>query len=361
MLSEEDVNRFMAAAITEAREALERGEVAVGCVIVDKEQCSIVARAGNSTNQKHNSTWHCEFSAIETLFTLVPDGKVGANDRDSLHAFMSRYALFVTCEPCIMCATALHIVGLTDVYYGCHNEKFGGCGSVLSLHNGYGDFPPLHCREGIQADEAIQLLQAFYSSGNPNDELEEYRSILITRLEEVEISTKEDARCGNREQALLCLRKKALLRDQLSQIDTYLFQVLRIISDTEMAQVNLEVYKHLKIGAELLSNISKCMNLDDVESMQAVWQSCRDQMNDVTLALDQGNMIVDDNAIMQELELLCNDSSIPAVSVTKEISNVQTIPLQDATPISQPITSYSTPSLDEPHVMKPLLVADPSW
>ncbi|ORM42110.1 tRNA-specific adenosine deaminase [Babesia sp. Xinjiang] len=109
MLTEEDVDRFMAEAIAEARGALERGEVAVGCVVVDKEDRSIVARAGNCTNQRHNSTWHCEFSAIDTIFLLVPNGKVGSGDQESLHAFMSRYALFVTCEPCIMCATALHL------------------------------------------------------------------------------------------------------------------------------------------------------------------------------------------------------------------------------------------------------------
>ncbi|KAK1936911.1 putative cytosine deaminase [Babesia divergens] len=168
MLSREDIQRFMAAAIDEARKALENGEVAVGCIIVDKTDCSIVARAGNSTNQKHNSTWHCEFGAIETLFSMVPDGRIGCDAQDSLHEFMSRYALFVTCEPCIMCATALQIVGLTEVYYGCRNEKFGGCGSVLSLHEGYGNLAPLKCRAGLFADEAISLLQTFYSSGNPN-------------------------------------------------------------------------------------------------------------------------------------------------------------------------------------------------
>ncbi|KAK2195865.1 bifunctional Cytidine and deoxycytidylate deaminase domain/Cytidine deaminase-like [Babesia duncani] len=56
------------------------------------------------------------------------------------------HALFVTCEPCIMCACALQIIGifkafdlnynpgLCNVYYGCNNDKFGGCGSILSLH-----------------------------------------------------------------------------------------------------------------------------------------------------------------------------------------------------------------------------------
>ncbi|XP_020577986.1 tRNA-specific adenosine deaminase 2-like [Phalaenopsis equestris] len=44
--------------------------------------------------------------------------------------------LYVTCEPCIMCAAALSILGIREVYYGCANDKFGGCGSILSLHEG---------------------------------------------------------------------------------------------------------------------------------------------------------------------------------------------------------------------------------
>ena len=41
--------------------------------------------------------------------------------------------LYVSCEPCIMCAAALSQLGLTDIYYGCANDKFGGCGSIVDL------------------------------------------------------------------------------------------------------------------------------------------------------------------------------------------------------------------------------------
>ncbi len=44
--------------------------------------------------------------------------------------------LFVTCEPCIMCAAALSTLRIGRVYFGCYNDKFGGCGSILELHNG---------------------------------------------------------------------------------------------------------------------------------------------------------------------------------------------------------------------------------
>lgn len=42
--------------------------------------------------------------------------------------------LFVTCEPCIMCAAAIGKIGIKNVYFGCHNERFGGNGSILSVH-----------------------------------------------------------------------------------------------------------------------------------------------------------------------------------------------------------------------------------
>ena len=47
---------------------------------------------------------------------------------------VSRCELYVTCEPCIMCAGALSLLGFKRVIYGCPNDKFGGCGSVLDIH-----------------------------------------------------------------------------------------------------------------------------------------------------------------------------------------------------------------------------------
>ena len=75
--------------------------------------------------------------------------------------------LYVTCEPCIMCAAALAQVGIAKVYYGCSNPKFGGCGSILSLHNApmlnHAQYPIL---KGLLETEAIQLLRCFYDREN---------------------------------------------------------------------------------------------------------------------------------------------------------------------------------------------------
>jgi tRNA(Arg) A34 adenosine deaminase TadA len=112
-------------------------------------------------------------------------------------AVLARCDLYVTVEPCIMCASALSRIGIGRVFYGCRNPKFGGCGSLLDLHRGIGtagvdsgsgegeegeggegtrraapvagDAPsyrgyPVH--EGILRDEAVDLLRSFYRREN---------------------------------------------------------------------------------------------------------------------------------------------------------------------------------------------------
>ena len=74
-----------------------------------------------------------------------------------------------------MCAAALRLAGVRRVVYGCSNSRFGGCGSVLPVHNvsmtsgpcgTFGD--PLEITSGVEADIAVELLQRFYSQVNPN-------------------------------------------------------------------------------------------------------------------------------------------------------------------------------------------------
>ncbi|XP_048497722.1 tRNA-specific adenosine deaminase TAD2-like [Beta vulgaris subsp. vulgaris] len=87
---------------------------------------------------------------------------------------ISECTLFVTCEPCIMCASALSDFGLKEFYYGCTNDKFGGCGPILSLHetscvqSNNAGITGLKCSGGIRAPEAISLFKIFYQHGNLN-------------------------------------------------------------------------------------------------------------------------------------------------------------------------------------------------
>eukprot|EP00501_MAST-03F_sp_TOSAG23-6_P001193 GSMAST32.ASY1.ANO1.1237.1 assembled CDS len=131
---------FMKLALEQAQFALDRGEVPVGCVLVADNR--VIAAAGNETNISCNAT---------------------------RHSLLRKSDLYVTVEPCIMCASALSLIGIRKVYFGCHNERFGGNGSVLSLHENCcpqtaKGYPVV---SGILKDEAIEIMRLFYSRGNP--------------------------------------------------------------------------------------------------------------------------------------------------------------------------------------------------
>lgn len=160
---------FMKLAIDEAKHALERLEVPVGCVIVENNK--VIASGSNRTNETRNATRHAEMEAIDAL--LLQWQQDGLSQSDITKKF-SDCVLYVTCEPCIMCAAALSFLGLKEIYYGCANDKFGGCGSILSLHVNNSEHSissgakGFKCIGGIMASEAISLFQTFYERGNPN-------------------------------------------------------------------------------------------------------------------------------------------------------------------------------------------------
>ncbi|KAL9109941.1 MAG: hypothetical protein Q9227_005464 [Pyrenula ochraceoflavens] len=112
---------FMQKAIDMAELALRTGETPVGCVLVYDEK--VVGSGMNDTNRSLNGTRHAEFLALSQALSTHPPSILSATD------------LYVTVEPCIMCASALRQYGIRTVYYGCGNERFGGNGSVLSIHD----------------------------------------------------------------------------------------------------------------------------------------------------------------------------------------------------------------------------------
>ncbi len=197
-------------ALQVARDALTYGEVPVGCVLVHNN--IIVAHGANQVNATRDATRHAEMVAIDRLLTtgissdqlrLTP-AEYARNAKIPVHqqqqqqqqqrtvedyfenddtiqltdgsttthvpwktspprdaSFLSQCHLYVTCEPCIMCAAALAQLQIGRVVFGCRNDKFGGCGSILCVHQ---DVYPVV--EGVLKDEAIQLLQSFYCQEN---------------------------------------------------------------------------------------------------------------------------------------------------------------------------------------------------
>ncbi|GAW82081.1 cytidine and deoxycytidylate deaminase [Plasmodium gonderi] len=80
---------------------------------------------------------------------------------------LQRCCIVVTCEPCIMCVYALNLIGIRSIYFCCLNERFGGCGSVLSLHKTYKDINVNYIKNGGCTERSISLMQSFYKAGNP--------------------------------------------------------------------------------------------------------------------------------------------------------------------------------------------------
>ncbi|KAI8456112.1 cytidine deaminase-like protein [Phakopsora pachyrhizi] len=173
----------MREAIEMAEDALKNNEIPVGCVFVDKELNLIVSSGRNKTNETKNACLHAEFDALENLLpslnlnsnlTRISSSsssikKLNQKERNEIkNVNFSRLTLYVTVEPCLMCSSALRQIGLRDVIFGCSNDKFGGCGGVISIN----DDPRLkfsktfEARGGYMREESIILLRKFYITEN---------------------------------------------------------------------------------------------------------------------------------------------------------------------------------------------------
>lgn len=99
-------------------------------------------------------TRHAEFVALAEIMSTHPQSILKETD------------LYVTVEPCIMCASALRQYGIRTVYFGCLNDRFGGTGGVMTVNQDPGIDPPFHVYGGLFREEAIMLLRRFYVQEN---------------------------------------------------------------------------------------------------------------------------------------------------------------------------------------------------
>ena len=134
---------FMKQAFQEAQKAFEIGEVPVGAVVVCKDQ--VIARAHNLTEQLTDVTAHAEMQAITAAANYL-NGK-----------YLVGCTLYVTLEPCVMCAGALVWSQLDRVFFGASDSKRGFQQANLDLH------PKTILSGGVLAEEAKALLDAFFA------------------------------------------------------------------------------------------------------------------------------------------------------------------------------------------------------
>ncbi|EED93975.1 hypothetical protein THAPSDRAFT_268551 [Thalassiosira pseudonana CCMP1335] len=158
---------FMRQALCVARTALDIGEVPVGCIVPYMASHSVIVSHGaNQVNATRDATRHAEIVAIDRMLT-----KGRSSDQLKLPPeIFANCDLYVTCEPCIMCAAALSVMGIGRVFFGCRNDRFGGCGSILHLHKEDTLQSSKHhgftIHGGLLEEEAVALLRSFYDREN---------------------------------------------------------------------------------------------------------------------------------------------------------------------------------------------------
>ena len=138
---------YMKAALALARQAAEEGEVPVGCVIVRDGE--IVTGDYNGRETFRDALYHAESSAIHGASKILGGWR------------LTRCTLYVTLEPCPMCAGAIINSRITKLFYGGREEHSGSCGSVINLFmERYGHSPQIV--GGILEDECIDVLKKFF-------------------------------------------------------------------------------------------------------------------------------------------------------------------------------------------------------
>ena len=142
---------FMDAALDEARAAAARGEVPVGAVLVSSER-KIIARAGNRTRELSDPTAHAEILVIREGAAALGSERLTGCD------------LYVTLEPCAMCAAAIAAARVARLYYGAEDPKSGGVahGALVFTHAQSHHAPEVY--DGIGADAAAALLKDFFAA-----------------------------------------------------------------------------------------------------------------------------------------------------------------------------------------------------
>lgn len=140
--------KYMNEALSEAKKAFDIDEVPIGCVIVRNGE--IIARGYNRRNSEKNVLYHAEIIAINEAAKAVGDWR------------LEDCELYVTIEPCPMCAGAIIQARIPRVFYGAKNPKAGCGGSILNILNEPKFNHQADVTDGILEDECSILMKSFF-------------------------------------------------------------------------------------------------------------------------------------------------------------------------------------------------------
>lgn len=139
---------YMKQALMQAKKAYARGDTPIGCVIVHEDK--IIARGYNKRNGKKNTLAHAEIVAMNKASRIMGDWR------------LEQCTLYVTLEPCPMCAGAIVQARIPRVVIGCMNPKAGCAGSVMNLLQTPGFNHQAEVTAGVLAEECSQLMKKFF-------------------------------------------------------------------------------------------------------------------------------------------------------------------------------------------------------
>ena len=139
----------MAAALALAREAAAAGEIPVGCVITDGAG-NVIGRGRNRREEGADATAHAEIEAIREACRALGTWRLDG------------CTLYVTLEPCPMCAGAMVMAQLDGCVFGAYDARQGCCGSVYDLPHDPAFFHRVPCVGGVLENECARLLRAFF-------------------------------------------------------------------------------------------------------------------------------------------------------------------------------------------------------
>ncbi|MDP9751832.1 tRNA adenosine(34) deaminase TadA [Thermoanaerobacter pentosaceus] len=144
------INRFMEAAILEAKKSYQLGEVPVGAVIVKDGQ--IIGKGFNQKESSNDATAHAEILAIKEACKTLGSWR------------LDDCSMYVTLEPCPMCAGAILEARIKRVYIGTESDKSGAAGTVINLLNNPDLGSKTEVYFGIMEDECKMLLENFFKT-----------------------------------------------------------------------------------------------------------------------------------------------------------------------------------------------------
>jgi len=143
-----DDKKWMAIALTLAKKAQQEGEVPVGAIIVQDNE--IIGEGWNKVIGEHDPTAHAEIKALRTASHAIQNYR------------LTGATMYVTLEPCLMCAGAIVHARMARVVFSAKEPKTGAVGSCFDVFNTQQLNHYVHCEHGVLAEQSSELLQQFF-------------------------------------------------------------------------------------------------------------------------------------------------------------------------------------------------------